>query len=280
MRITSIDIVSFTVSGMQTEQEGLQHRKSLPQLSVVQAQKGSYEIALGASRPVSTGEGGIFLAPSGVMQTICHHVGADGLMQARWAFLDVRIDHEYRLDDLIRLPVLVPQQETAAVSTCLEKLGGDISLCARYAVVYELVEILLRIGTPQPLPEQPQLRLRAYVQEHCGEEITAQELAKELHCSVSQVFRYSKSWFGTSPANYINSVRVQKAAELLECSDHRIGEIGIRLGFNDAAYFSRVFRTCMGCSPREYRAFYQKTRQNTAEKERENFVWRNGKKEM
>ena len=45
---------------------------------------------------------------------------------------------------------------------------------------------------------------------------------------------------------------MQKAAELLAISDIPMNEIADMLGFEDALYFSKKFKSCFGCTPTDY----------------------------
>ena len=51
-----------------------------------------------------------------------------------------------------------------------------------------------------------------------------------------------------SPITYRNSIRIQKAVNLLE-NDYTIEEIATKLGFSSAVYFLRVFKEIMGKLP-------------------------------
>ena len=59
------------------EVEGIRHIKVLPYLSVVQSVEGSYEFSLGKSEPTQTGDGGFFIAPANLRQTIVHHINKE-----------------------------------------------------------------------------------------------------------------------------------------------------------------------------------------------------------
>ena len=55
------------------------------------------------------------------------------------------------------------------------------------------------------------------------------------------------------PADYIRSMRLQYAAQLLREKDCSITEISDDSGFSDVRYFREVFRKYYGMSPSEYR---------------------------
>lgn len=52
---------------------------------------------------------------------------------------------------------------------------------------------------------------------------------------------------------YLTSLRMQKAKELLRCSEMRSGEIALAVGYKDAHYFSFLFKKTQGCTPSAYR---------------------------
>lgn len=61
---------------------------------------------------------------------------------------------------------------------------------------------------------------------------------------------------GTAPITYLLRLRLQKAASLLRLSG-RIGDVAMRVGFQDTNYFTRQFHAFYGCSPREYKRQYK-----------------------
>lgn len=255
MEIRSVRINSFTGFGMDSDCEGRQHVKSLNFLSVVQAVEGSYDIALGDGPLYSTGEGGIFIAPADVTQRITHHNGASGRMRARWAFIDATVNDFCAPDDLYEFPVLLPAGQCAAAGELIAEIGGNGPICERYAAVYRLLGMLMETGTLQPAPDDTLLHIRRFVTGQHARRIGAKDIADEIHCSVSQVFRYTRKYFGMSPANYINSVRLRRAAELLELTRESVGEIARSVGFDDLSYFSRLFGRAYGMAPGSYRRF-------------------------
>lgn len=75
------------------------------------------------------------------------------------------------------------------------------------------------------------------------------KLASELALSESQLYRKLKAISGKSIAIFIRTVKLNKAKELLHTSNLSVSEIAYKLGFNDPAWFSRVFKEEFGVSP-------------------------------
>ncbi len=59
---------------------------------------------------------------------------------------------------------------------------------------------------------------------------------------------------GSTFSEYLTSVRLEKAKELLMCTDMRSSEIGYYVGYRDSHYFSYIFKKICSCTPKEYRA--------------------------
>lgn len=253
MEIYSIGIQSISGAGLHLDCEGQRHIKSLPFLSMVQALEGSYDIAIDSGRTFSTGEGGIFIAPADALQTITHHNGKSGKMRARWAFLQIIINGNYTLGDLFDLPVLVPEKMQSAAGEHIGIICSDAPLWEKYAAGYQLAGILIESGMPKTVPDDTHMRIRSFVASNFTDNIGADDIAMHIHCSASQVFRYTRKYFGMSPANYINSVRLRRAAELLELTHRSIGDIAYAVGFSDMSYFTRLFRQTFGMPPGSYR---------------------------
>jgi len=83
--------------------------------------------------------------------------------------------------------------------------------------------------------------------------LNSQFLARSMRMSDTQLYRKLKALTGKSTALFIRSIRLRKAKELLETTDLNISEIAYDTGFNNPAYFSRVFKEEYGMSPMKLR---------------------------
>lgn len=86
-----------------------------------------------------------------------------------------------------------------------------------------------------------------------NENFGTDDLCKAMFLSRTQLFRKMKSLINQAPANYIRSVRLQKAKELLETSELTISEVAYKTGFLTINHFTKVFKEEYGIPPSVYR---------------------------
>jgi two-component system response regulator YesN len=58
---------------------------------------------------------------------------------------------------------------------------------------------------------------------------------------------------GKTFTEYLTGLRMNRAKELLRETDKRSSEIAFEVGYNDAHYFSYMFKKQTGMTPSEYR---------------------------
>lgn len=87
-----------------------------------------------------------------------------------------------------------------------------------------------------------------------NEKFGVEDLADGMNMSVSQLNRKLNALVGQPPGKLIQSLRLQRAADLLKQNAGNVAEVCYKVGFNDQAYFSRAFKKQFGCSPSEYRS--------------------------
>ena len=81
-----------------------------------------------------------------------------------------------------------------------------------------------------------------------------EELSRELYISRVGLYKKMLALTGKAPLDFIRSVRLQRAAQLLEKSRLTISEIAYEVGFNDPKYFSRFFKAYFNMLPSAYQA--------------------------
>ncbi len=62
-----------------------------------------------------------------------------------------------------------------------------------------------------------------------------------------------KEYMSMSYIDYITSLRVEKAKRLLEETEMTVKDVGVAVGYENANYFTRVFKRVVGISPKQYK---------------------------
>ena len=107
--------------------------------------------------------------------------------------------------------------------------------------------------------EQFMDKLLQYVEEHIGEDdLNIKYIADTFAMSRSTFFRKIKAITGTTGKEFIDSVRLKRAARLLIETDLNISEIAYDIGHSNPQYFSKWFKAFYKISPTEYMAKYKK----------------------
>ncbi|MBS2210697.1 AraC family transcriptional regulator [Carboxylicivirga mesophila] len=92
-----------------------------------------------------------------------------------------------------------------------------------------------------------------YMRQHLGDKLTLDKLAKNVGLSASHYSYAFKKNTGKPPLDYFIHLRIQQACHLLDHSDLQIKEIALKVGYEDAFYFSRIFKKVMNMSPKAYK---------------------------
>lgn len=95
--------------------------------------------------------------------------------------------------------------------------------------------------------------IQSIVQQKYMQNITVQSIAKEVHFSPNYISSLFRNLTGQKLNDYITNVRIEHASRLLEETSLRIFEVAHAVGFENAQYFSTVFKKKMGRHPRSYR---------------------------
>lgn len=122
----------------------------------------------------------------------------------------------------------------------------------------ELIFIFHRycsIKKKEPLSDIELLILDAkdYITENYGNHITLPGLSDRYAMSPEHFSRTFKKLTGYRVSEYINMVRIDNAERLLKSGKYAVTEIAAKCGFNNSNYFSSVFKSRKGITPREYK---------------------------
>ncbi|MER5774746.1 helix-turn-helix domain-containing protein [Streptomyces sp. NPDC002039] len=160
----------------------------------------------------------------------------------------------------------------AGISACMdltlalvaEDHGEELAL----GVARQLVMYLKRQGGQSqfsvPLSRPAATRrdideLRAHVTEHVDADLSAAALAARMCMSERHFARVFRKETGTSPAAYVEAVRVEAARRLLETTDDALEQVATAAGLGSVETLHRAFRKQLATTPAAYRRRFRTT---------------------
>jgi AraC-type DNA-binding domain-containing proteins len=101
-------------------------------------------------------------------------------------------------------------------------------------------------------------RVIEYINNNYSKEILIDELAKIANLSKYHFIRTFGSIIGISPIKYINMVRINEAASLLQSGCLNITEVSNKCGFDNVSYFIKIFKAYKRETPYNYGKIFRK----------------------
>lgn len=99
-------------------------------------------------------------------------------------------------------------------------------------------------------------RAKQYVQQHLAEDISLNDVARQVCLSPSYFSTLFKAETGCGFVKYLQRTRVEQAKKLLKNPGMRIRDIAEAVGYRDVKFFNKVFLNETAVTPSEYRRFY------------------------
>lgn len=136
-----------------------------------------------------------------------------------------------------------------------QRKTGYILKCK--AELYNIIYEIYKESTTPYIPESKINLLKPAVdyihKKYTDEQIGADKLSKLCGISYEYFRRLFHLFYGCSPIEYINALRLRHAKELLSSELYSVSETAVYSGFSDISYFSRFFKKNVGMSPFEYK---------------------------
>lgn len=140
-----------------------------------------------------------------------------------------------------------------------KNIGFEISI---KSLIYQLIVILLRnyvkvvLTTREYNSRMKELhrfnKVLQYIEDNYNKDISIDSLSSMMNLNKFYFCHLFKKITGKTFNEHLNIVRINKAEEMLRKSDMNITEIALGCGYNDANYFSRVFKKYNKVSPSEF----------------------------
>jgi transcriptional regulator GlxA family with amidase domain len=219
-----------------------------------------------ARRVASVCSGAFLLAAAGLLdgrRATTHWAECDDLAQ-RYPEIEVDPDALYVQEGHVWTSAGI----TAGIDMALALVAEDHGRRAAARVARQLVVYLRRSGgqsqfstllAAQSADSEPIRELLAWLPDHLADDLSVPALARNVNLSERQFSRRFKHEVGASPAEYIESLRLDAACRLLETTNNPIEEIARVCGFGATETMNRVFRRRLNTTPGGHRHHFGAT---------------------
>ena len=216
-------------------------------------------IAQNKEIPLESGK--LFILLAGMPHRIVLEPGESATLQ--WCHF--RSSYEDRdLYRALQIPFHIQVEDETAVSGIFVRLfeelarNGLTSKLKIKAAMLELISIFfesLPIDFRNEAPTQDLKKIEAvmkYVDEHLAENITVEDMAKQVYLHPNYFIVFFKGILGYSPIQYVNLRRMEIAKSLLLKQDSNVSSVAGQVGMQ-IYYFSRMFKAHTGLTPSRFR---------------------------
>ena len=259
--------LEFIRTGERTLTSGkLTRTRTLPETIVAQCLQGQYEIRT-QDRTISVNPGEVALIGSDVPFTNIHHLDKTGAMSSRWIHCRFTIFNNIDFSSLLDIPLKISGTQAEQVGILIGELQsfahGPNSLLDSIRtneLAFKILYILCEVSKPRftnfnDIRNSKRLvPVFDYINDNLSASISAKDLAKTAHMSLSRFFPYFKSQMQQSPMGDVKKTRITQACRMLVTTEWSISAIAERVGFSNQFHFSRVFKEICGETPSTYRS--------------------------
>ena len=151
---------------------------------------------------------------------------------------------------------------TAGIDLALSLIEEDYGQQVSLGVARELVVYLKRSGGQEQYSEPLQFQaesvsrfseLATWIHSHLNNDLSVETLAGRACLCPRHFSRRFKTEVGTSPADFVEKLRLDEARYRLSSGDNSVENVGLSVGFKSADAFRRAFERRLGISPSDYR---------------------------
>lgn len=162
------------------------------------------------------------------------------------------------------LPLTVRTENIELVGTLFDKMIEELKrdgLTSRLrvkAAILELISSYLEaippiVGKAYPSQEMQKIdTILKYIDDHLADNITVEDLARQVYLHPNYFIVFFKAMMGHSPIQYVNLQRMETAKSLLLLPECNVSDVAARVGMQ-IYYFSRMFKAHTGLAPSRYR---------------------------
>lgn len=182
--------------------------------------------------------------------------------QRSWSVQDLYLPQYIRIEHWERINILVNQILHVANSNYWTQPSLNYLLTSLMIEISESVLNGLTFKGNGPKGDVHFTKILEWTRLHAAEALTVAEIAERFNYNKDYLSRLFKQNTSAGPLEFIHSVRIGKAKELLSRTSLSIKEIAAEAGYPDEKYFMRMFKKMANLTPSQFRNAYHKTFMN------------------
>jgi len=185
----------------------------------------------------------------------------------RWSHIQFTILHSIDYLSFFDLPKVFTGETAEHLGDLNNKLSelnnSDESIIAiaakRKIIGFKILDLILsEVPIKYGLEQHPYQLLRIlpaleFIEKNSDKKISVKEMARTCNISEPHFYVIFKNSLNCSPMNYVIKKRINNAQKLFWQGDFTVEEVGVKTGFQDVFYFSKVFKRLLGKPPSSYK---------------------------
>ncbi len=253
-RLEELNKINFTVRGITAiRQIPAYHSldiKGRVHNGLMVVERGSCVYQWGKER-VTLGEGACIYLPYGSCHQMLEHSDDFAMIRVNFAIFGMRGEPLHFSKGPMVICTEPDRILLLTVNRMVELFTTADHVFLRKACFYELLDRMVRLKSAYR--QEPIRDAVTYIRNHYTEEFSCAELAEICYMSRAQMYRLFQSRMDCTPTEYKNRLRVDQAKSMLRNDTIPVGEIARLMGFENTAYFCKIFKRMTGKTPLEYR---------------------------
>ena len=193
-----------------------------------------------------------------------HESSSSSPWELKWVhFSGLAAPEFYRQFSSQNLPAVFTPENPALFNECLSALlmlhksAAPLKELMSHAYLTQLISYCYQesaAGAKSQHDIREKLSLvNQYLHTHFSKQLSLAHLAQTFYISKYHLIREYKKSYGTTPGNALITIRISHAKELLRFTNESVEKISSLCGFQDTAYFIRMFKRSENMTPLEYR---------------------------
>lgn len=211
--------------------------------------------------PYTGKSGRVFFIPSQTRHSF-YHIN-DNFITKYWIHFDIKTG-EGNLLKYLNLPYYIDITDDTGIINNFQDIfryARENSLSAAFrlkSAILSLFSEYIEKSKPAPIAIYNENNsdfngIIAYINNNLEKKLTLEDLAVRMHMHPNYFIRLFKSKMGTTPFNYINTLKIERVKSLLENTQLPISEIMLQIGAQDLSSFSNFFKHYTGYNPKSFR---------------------------